>query len=493
MKRVLVIGLDGACFDVIDRLADGGAVPTLERLMRDGVRGPLESTVPPTTIPAWFSMATGLPPGELGVSDFLYFDPRQGRMRGVGSSILCGRAVWDVLGRVGLRVGLLNFPLLWPPCPVNGFATTGVGATADDEYAWPRELKQEIERVAGGRYHPVVPYHKPRYDDLDLFFDDLETAFEGHDRVATHFARKDDWSLLWVVFSATDWLQHRTWSAIAGGSDGAESDTLRRHDAFWTRVDRAIAGLIEAAGDGTTVLVVSDHGFGSNDLVFRLNAWLEQWGYLTRRGEGRGSTVAERSARAVRAVARAVGVHRLAPALYDRGRRAARPAWTSASHRIDLEESTAFDPGHTVPFGGIYVRGAADEPERAERIARELSEWGRENGVEIDSRVRRGQPVSNGRRMPDIIVSVEGWSGVILKEELDGPLIERRPLSTRHTGSHRPEGILVAHGPGVANGVRTRARITQIAPTILRSLGLDVPQEMTDGVMSECLPDDDRP
>ena len=38
--RTLVIGLDGATLDLIDPLVDAGCLPTLERLMTEGVRSP---------------------------------------------------------------------------------------------------------------------------------------------------------------------------------------------------------------------------------------------------------------------------------------------------------------------------------------------------------------------------------------------------------------------------------------------------------------------
>ena len=46
MKRTLIIGLDGATWDVIKPLAEEGKLSTFKRLMEDGVWGDLESTIP---------------------------------------------------------------------------------------------------------------------------------------------------------------------------------------------------------------------------------------------------------------------------------------------------------------------------------------------------------------------------------------------------------------------------------------------------------------
>jgi len=70
MTRVLVIGLDGATFEVIDPLIREGKLPTLGRLLREGTRAVLESTAFPHSAPAWTSCMTGVNPGKHGVFGF---------------------------------------------------------------------------------------------------------------------------------------------------------------------------------------------------------------------------------------------------------------------------------------------------------------------------------------------------------------------------------------------------------------------------------------
>ena len=69
--KALIIGLDGATWDLIKPLVDEGKLPTFKKLMKNGIYGKLESTIPPWTIPAWNSMATGLTPKKLGFSSFM--------------------------------------------------------------------------------------------------------------------------------------------------------------------------------------------------------------------------------------------------------------------------------------------------------------------------------------------------------------------------------------------------------------------------------------
>lgn len=69
-EKVMVIGLDGATFDLIKPWAEAGRLPTFKKLLEEGVHGNRKSTIPYATIPAWPSSATGCNPGKHGFYDF---------------------------------------------------------------------------------------------------------------------------------------------------------------------------------------------------------------------------------------------------------------------------------------------------------------------------------------------------------------------------------------------------------------------------------------
>src|SRR5262249_16482210 len=79
-RRVLIIGLDGATFDVLDPMIDRGLMPNLKRLVAEGSAGPLESTKPPIPPAAWTTFMTGKGPGRHGIVDFLRYDPSADRL-----------------------------------------------------------------------------------------------------------------------------------------------------------------------------------------------------------------------------------------------------------------------------------------------------------------------------------------------------------------------------------------------------------------------------
>src|SRR5512134_915321 len=74
--KIVVIGLDGATFDLIHPWVKEGHLPTFRKIMEEGSWGELESTMPPLTGPAWSSFITGKNPGKHGIYDFMYRDPK---------------------------------------------------------------------------------------------------------------------------------------------------------------------------------------------------------------------------------------------------------------------------------------------------------------------------------------------------------------------------------------------------------------------------------
>ena len=70
--KMLVLGLDGATWDVIFPLLQAGKMPNLKYLVDGGMWGYLNSTNPPMTLPSWSSMLTGCNPGKHGIFDFVH-------------------------------------------------------------------------------------------------------------------------------------------------------------------------------------------------------------------------------------------------------------------------------------------------------------------------------------------------------------------------------------------------------------------------------------
>ena len=152
MNRIVMIGWDGATFDLIPPGSAEGKLPTIARLMAAGVHGPLRSTMPPWTFPAWTSFMTGKNPGKHGIFDF--FRPRPGTydLEFVNGGHRRGATFWKILGDAGRKVVSISMPCTFPPEPVNGvmisgfdFPGEGPGSYVDARGMYPPELLRRAE------------------------------------------------------------------------------------------------------------------------------------------------------------------------------------------------------------------------------------------------------------------------------------------------------------------------------------------------------------
>ena len=69
-KRVLVIALGEATFDLIIPWIEEGELPTFKKFYKEGTTGNLKSSVPMITPQMWGNIVTGKNPGHHGLFDF---------------------------------------------------------------------------------------------------------------------------------------------------------------------------------------------------------------------------------------------------------------------------------------------------------------------------------------------------------------------------------------------------------------------------------------
>lgn len=98
MSESIVLGLDGATWNIIDPLIKAGKLPNLQSNIASGTYGTLESTFPPITAPAWLSLATGQNPEKLAFFYFLNRDnPNSYELKPLGSDKFQVQSFWDGL------------------------------------------------------------------------------------------------------------------------------------------------------------------------------------------------------------------------------------------------------------------------------------------------------------------------------------------------------------------------------------------------------------
>src|SRR5262249_2400183 len=270
--------------------------------MATGAWGPLRSTVPPATFPAWTSLVTGVNPGRHGVPRFVARGPGPLRVRFVSGSRRRTPALWSRLSAAGRRVAVLTVPATYPPEPVNGVMVSGfdspVSSAIDGSFVFPRAFHAEVERLVGR-----VPFAD---------FQEVRTGRRWHERAVVSLLdgverratlteavlRRERWDACMVVFGESDTIAHHFWRyhdpASPRHAPGKHGDAVAR---VYRALDAAVGRLIAAAGDAT-VAIVSDHGSGgAGDRAGHLNRYLASQGFLRfRAGGGSAARAARRLA-----------------------------------------------------------------------------------------------------------------------------------------------------------------------------------------------------
>ena len=182
-RRALVIGLDGATFDLIQPLIDAGKLPNLAAMAAEGTKSKLRSTMLPLSPPAWTSFLTGKNPGSHGVYDFARRVEGTYEFRPTSSLDRKHKTIWEVVGENGGSSIVVNVPLTYPPTPIRGAMITGFPTpTERGDYTYPADLLSRLRSEFGnaiklslfslpqtaGHNHPLLfPLPDPRKESTN--------------------------------------------------------------------------------------------------------------------------------------------------------------------------------------------------------------------------------------------------------------------------------------------------------------------------------------
>jgi len=506
--RVLVLGLDGATFDLMLPWIEQGLLPNLAKLVRQGAHSPLESTFPPITPCAWSSFMTGKNPGKHGLFDFVEMLPDGRGFRFTNASSRHGETLWGHLSRKGRTVGVVNVPMTYPPEPVSGYLISGLDTPHDRcRYAYPQGLKQELHKQGIDYQIDIQHLGDMRTDRLrDRRLQEMCEVETGRTRAVQYLARRYPSDFTMLVHTATDQVQHHFWHFMDPDHDkyDARGTDRYRHAIrnVYIHVDQLIGSLLEAIDSETVVIIMSDHGCGpTSDIRVRVNQALEGAGLLAFRREGR-------AGRGLRKMA-ALADRLLRSNLSDRTKR--RLAGMLPGLRVWFEnlDEANIDWTRTTAYANEAYRSSPAIWINRQRIASEKTTGDNDplekslqaaedaitslkdprTGRRVVSHVYRTRDLYHGPfavRAPDLLLS--WWEdGFLLEQSVPGGPGEstvghsREPIQggVEFAGSHRMNGVFVIAGGPVRQGHAFRdAKITDIAPTILYMMGIPIPREM---------------
>ena len=142
----MVIGLDGADWDLLVPWMEAGELPNLKAFLETAAIGDLTTVHPILSPVCWTSGYTGCNPGKHGIFDFQKIDPASGELLIETATHRRAQPIWMLLSDVGKRVAVMNVPMTYPPDPVRGEMISGFPFPSGDvNITYPPELHAKLK------------------------------------------------------------------------------------------------------------------------------------------------------------------------------------------------------------------------------------------------------------------------------------------------------------------------------------------------------------
>jgi predicted AlkP superfamily phosphohydrolase/phosphomutase/tetratricopeptide (TPR) repeat protein len=284
-RRVLLVGWDAADWRVIHPLMDAGKMPVLERLVGEGTMANLATLHPVLSPMLWTSIATGKRPFKHGVLGFTEPTEDASGIRPVTSLSRKVKALWNILGQQGLRSNVVGW---WPSHPAEPIRGAMVSnhyhrAVGPIDQPWPMapgtvHPPRLVETLAELRFHPSELLE----EDIRAFIPCAHEVDQEKDRrlatclkilaecasvhsAATWLLEKEPWDFMAVYYDAIDHFSHGFMKYHPPRQEHIPERDFELYrgvvEAGYRFHDQMLGSLLELAGEDTTVLLVSDHGF----------------------------------------------------------------------------------------------------------------------------------------------------------------------------------------------------------------------------------------
>lgn len=498
-SRLVVIGLDGATYDVLVPLAQMGVMPNLARLMQNSALAELNSTEPYITPVAWTTFLTGCDPACHGILDYRYYDHVQGKLLMNHAGRIPCRTLFDSIVDGGGQVVSLNLPMTHPARQaIPGIVVGGLDSPSIEAALAPYpKLAGRLQ--AGGTHYDLKTIWKRAplsFEELSEKMLQTKAAFRGRVEAARIADELVDWQFLLVHFQTLDSVFHRLWPYLGIGSSRVAPATWvkKTHEAFRV-LDEAVGELLEMADRArASVAVLSDHGFGPLEGEISLAELFRQRGLVTPASFS--SHVRSRSSR-----------------LYHNFRkwltRKLHPGRSTASLSrslygvlpINWQKSVAVAPhGNLAALVYLNTRQRFGTGPLATERNRDQA------AAEVTAALREARHPETGEPLFEDVYRTEERFGCDPLERMlpDVVGIPAPGFHTRHRfhpkskliaanpslpATHRKQGVLLVHSPAAVTGGTTSAEMRDVAPTILHLLGLSAEPSMQGRVLDQMLLD----
>ncbi|MEW6742301.1 MAG: alkaline phosphatase family protein [Planctomycetota bacterium] len=323
--RVVLIGLDGADWRIIEPLFAEDALPNLRAIVEGGVAAPLRTIEPMLSPVIWTTIATGRAPEDHGIGWFMT-DTERGEKVPITSTLRRTKALWNILAENGLSVSVVGWWATYPAEEVEGeivsdyfafhnFGNTGERVATELGKVWPPEYTSRVEAmwmrrdaVAFELVKRLADIPREEYDAVQaraFTFDDpishllhILASTLSYERIGTEvLSRKRD--LTAIYFEGIDSVSHLFMKFAPPKLETVSEEGFRRYRnavrEFYLLQDEILGRLMASLDRDTVVMIVSDHGFRSGAERLResdavevgtAHLWHTRYGIFAMRGPG---------------------------------------------------------------------------------------------------------------------------------------------------------------------------------------------------------------
>lgn len=272
-SRILAIGIDAAEASFVRQLIEQGELPALRSLLADNECGRWLSVQSPAHIGSgavWPTFITGEEPTSHGVYSEWGWRPET-----MSLSRYHGRHLtpfWRPLAEQGIPVGVFDVPFALPVGVSKGFEvfewwahdSTGAGLQAGPDEVLSSVKQSPAHPLSANRFVNTTPDDPRDLKELTV------ACIEGvrvRGMLAQRLIRETSPRLSLIVFPEIHHAGHQMWHTIEPNHQVYSARKLNSGHALapllkdvYRAVDQQIGGLIEAAGNGATVMVFALHG-----------------------------------------------------------------------------------------------------------------------------------------------------------------------------------------------------------------------------------------
>lgn len=449
MSKIVIIGIDGLDPFLLTKWRD--SLPNFNSMFNDTSDILIESTFPPDSICAWASIFTGDNPAEHGLIESInYLSDRKIKEDTDRTANIKGRTFWDIAGKDGKRVCVINPFIAYPAWNVNGIMISGPVFEGGKISAYPEGILADYEFPPIGG---IVDF--PEEKKLGDFLSRTKEVTEQLADVSLRIYMDHNPDLFFVTFLTLDRIKHFLWrftdkEDIYYPGRNSYEDSIKD---FYITFDEIIGRFKGALEEDTLLMIISDHGHRRRcSKCLNLNEILRQKGYIEMSGKGASGLMKKIVERAKVFTISSLTNLGLQDWIYKIAKLVPnRKALKKSTYLIDNTNSpvTLSNLCGTNPYGGLDIRAATHEEyeELREKMINELTGLNETLGTNIIKWAGKREEIYSGKnqnRLPDVLFELDGEYGVGM--DMYTSQISENYTHKKISGGHKREAVLLISG-----------------------------------------------